>query len=54
LGFLEYLEILMVREDFDVMGGSFEVVTPFFESLNDGKEFLIIDIIVSFSFNEGF
>ena len=44
----------MVREDFDVMGGSFEVMTLFFESLNDGKKLSIIDIIVSFSFNEGF
>jgi len=44
----------VVREDFDVVGGSFEVMTPFFESLNDGKKFSIIDVIVSFGFNEGF
>jgi len=44
----------VVRKDFNVMGGSFKVMTPFFESLNDGKEFSIIDIVVSFGFDEGF
>jgi len=52
LDFLEYLKILVVREDFDVMGGSFEIMMPFFESFDDGKKFSIIDIIISFSFNE--
>jgi len=54
LGFLEYLEILVVREDFDVMGGSFEVMTPLLESFNDSKKFSVIDIIIAFSFNKGF
>ena len=44
----------MVREDFDVVGGSFKVMTPFFESLDDGKKFSIVDIIIVFSFNKGF
>ena len=52
-GFFEYLEILGVRKDFDVMGGSFEVMMPLLQSLNDGEKFSIVDIIVSFSFNEG-
>jgi len=52
LSFFEYFEDFMVREDLDVMGGAFEVMMPFFESLDDSKKFSIIDIIISFGFNE--
>ena len=34
--FLEDLKVLVVREDVDGMGGTFEVMSPFFQGLDDG------------------
>jgi len=42
------LEVVVVREDDDRVGASNEEVPPVFEASDDGQEFSIVDIIVSF------
>jgi len=51
-GVAKDFEVLMVREDLELMGATFEVVSPFSKSFDDSEEFSIIDIVVPFSFNE--
>ena len=54
LGLPEILEVLMICPDFDVDGGTCEVVSPFFEGEHDGEEFFVVDLIVAFCHHEGF
>ena len=49
---VEDFEILMIGENFKLMRTTFEVMSPFTKSLDDGEEFLIINVVVPFSFNE--
>jgi hypothetical protein len=51
--FAEVGEVFMVSEDLNRERGASEVLLPGLESSDDSKEFLIIDIIVSFSRDEG-
>ena len=46
--FEEVLKILMVGEDFDSVTGAFQIVSPVLEGIDDGKEFLVMDVIVAF------
>ncbi len=39
----------MVREDDDWVGAPDEEVSPVFKALNNGQEFSVINVIVSFS-----
>ena len=43
----------MVNEDLNAEGGAMEVVLPSFESTDNGKEFMIIYIVVMFCREEG-
>ena len=53
LGLFEISQILMIRyHGYRVFCAS-EVMAPFFQGLDDCKEFSIIDIVVSFSRREG-
>jgi hypothetical protein len=42
-------KILVIGEYYDGMRVSFKIVPPCFQGMDDGKEFLIIDLVVSFS-----
>ena len=44
----EVSEIFVVSEDLDWEGGAVKVVSKGFESANNGKEFAVIDVVVSF------
>ena len=48
LGGMEVGEVLVVGEDLDREGGSMEVVAPGFQGADDGKEFPVVNVIVSF------
>ena len=48
LGLAKIDEILVVGEDLDREGGTMKVVSPRFQGTDDGKEFLVVDVIVSF------
>src|SRR5882762_4720539 len=48
----EDFEVLVIRENFESMGTPFEIVSPFFQSLDDGQEFAIIDVVVALSLNK--
>jgi hypothetical protein len=52
-GFAEVGEVFMVSEDLNREGGASEVLSPGFESSDDGAEFLVIDIVVLFCGDEG-
>ena len=52
LGRTEVGKVLVVGEDLDGKWGSVEVVSPGFQGSDDGKEFPIIDVIVSFCWRE--
>ena len=43
----------MIGKDFKLMGTTFEVMSPFMKSFDDGEEFLIINVVVSFGLNKG-
>ena len=49
LGRTEEGEILMVGEDLDWERRAMEVMSPSFEGVDDGKEFVIIDVIITLS-----
>jgi len=51
-GMAEDFEVLVIGKDFQLMGATFEVVSPFTKSFDDSEKFAIIDIIIPFSFNE--
>ncbi len=42
------LEVVMVREDDNWVGAPNEEVSPVFKASDDGQEFSVIDVIVSF------
>jgi len=42
------LEVVVVREDDDWVGAPDEEVPPVFEAPNDGQEFSVVDVVVSF------
>ena len=48
------LKVFVVGTYLDLVRGSFEVVTPFFKSANDGQEFAVVNIIIPFSRVEAF
>ena len=48
LGGVEVGEIFMVSEDLYRERGPVEVVPPGFQGMDDGKEFSVIDVVVSF------
>ena len=52
LGGTEVGEIFMVSEDLYRERGPVEVVLPQLQGTDDGKEFPVIDVIVSFSWGE--
>ncbi|KAG6892358.1 hypothetical protein C0992_000795 [Termitomyces sp. T32_za158] len=45
------LEVVVVRVDLNTVPGSLEVGTPLLESFDNGKEFLIVDVVVEFGVN---
>ncbi len=47
------LEVVVVREDDYRVGTSYEKVSPVFEASDDGQEFSVIDVVVSFGRVEG-
>ena len=46
------LEVVMVHKDDDRMGTPHKEVSPVFEASNDGQEFLVVDVVVSFHWVE--
>ena len=52
LGLAEVSEVFVIHEQGDGMSGSLQVMLPVFKSMDDGKQFLIIDVIVSFGGGE--
>ena len=52
LSLLEVCQILVVSEDLYRERGAVEIVPPGFQSTDDGKEFLVVGIIVPFSRNK--
>ena len=42
------LEVVVVREDDDWVGAPDEEVSPIFKASDDGQEFSVIDVVVSF------
>ena len=45
-------EILVIHEDLDWKGRTIEVVLPRFQGTDDGEEFTVVDVIVSFGRRE--
>ena len=43
----------MVQDDLDRVWGAFEVVFPGFERMDDGEEFLVIDLVILFGRGQG-
>ena len=52
LWLVEVCQVFMVSENLDWERGALEVVAPGLETSNDCKEFVIVDIVVSFSGGE--
>ena len=48
LGGVEEGEVFVVGEDLDWQGGAMKVMTPSLEGMDDGEEFLIIDVVITF------
>ncbi len=46
------LEVVVVCENNDWVGASDEQVSPVFEASDDGQEFSVVDVVVSFSWIE--
>ena len=53
LGLAEIGEVLVVSEDLYGKGGTMEIVAPRLQGANDGKEFAVINIVISFGRGEG-
>ena len=43
----------MISKNLDEKGGTVEVMSPGFESTDDSKELVIIDVIILFCWREG-
>ena len=52
LSLAEVCQVFMIGEDLNGEGGSVEVVSLGFQGMDDGKEFPVIDVIVSFCRDE--
>ena len=52
LGLAEVHQVFVVSKDLNREGGSVKVMSPGFQSTDDCEEFSVIDIIVSFSWDE--
>ena len=52
LGLTEVHQVLVVSKDLDGERRTMEVVSPRFQGTDDGKEFLVINVVVSFSRDE--
>ena len=48
----ENFKVLMIREDLELMGTSFKVMSPFTKGFDNGEKFSVVDIVVPFGFNE--
>ena len=53
MGLMEIGKVLVVGEDLYGERRAMEIVAPRFQGANDGEEFVVIDIIVSFGGGEG-
>ena len=51
---LEVRQVLMIHDDGDRVFGASQVLTPFLEGPYDCEQFVIIDIVVSLGWSEGF
>jgi hypothetical protein len=47
LGHAEVFQVLMVRPYFHLMSSTLQEMSPFFETANNCKHFLVVDLIVS-------
>ena len=52
LSLMEIHQVFLVSKDLYGKGGAMEVVSPRFQGTDDGKEFLVINVVVSFSRDE--
>ena len=52
LGLTEVHQVLMISEDLDREWGTVEIVSPGLQGMDDGKEFLVIDVIVPLCWDE--
>ena len=48
----EVHQVLVICEDLDGKGGSVEIVSPGFQSMDDREELLVIDVVVPFCRDE--
>ena len=48
----EVCQVLVICKDLDGEGGSIEVMPPGFQSMDDYKELLVIDVVILFSWDE--
>ena len=53
LGSREIFQVLVVRDHVDWSTGTFKEVSPDMEGFKDGKEFLVMSIVVEFRSTEG-
>ena len=49
---MEIHQVLVVSEDLNGEWGPMEVVPPGFQGMDDGEEFLVIDVIILFHRDE--
>ena len=49
MGFAEISEVVMISEDRDLMSGAKEVVSQVSECLHYSKQFVVVDVVISFS-----
>ena len=52
LGLTEVYQVLVVNEDLDRERGAVEVVSLGLQGTDDGKEFLVIDVVIFFCWDE--
>ena len=49
---MEISQVLMVSKESDGMGSSLELMSPMVEGTNDGKQLMIIDVVIPFGWDE--
>ena len=49
---MEVHQVLVVHKDLDGEGRSMEIMSPGLQGADDGKEFLVIDVVVLFHWDE--
>jgi len=52
LGSEKILKVLMIRNNVDGIGQTFQIVSPNLESFKDGKQFLVIYVVVQLHYSE--